>query len=1083
MANDSKQPAPTIGGNGFIWILLVAAGTYFVAHQAPLEGSRPPTTERSILERAGEQHIDARLWQDPFAAVAETLARSPELTPENCDSNDFKYKDIKMYCHSPLGASASVPALALVVSVSAAPYSEDQESRRRTRYAVLAGLDAEGFVPKDPQHIGFYWTRKEALPKVVPFEWFIPKSKRETLPYSRVLLLWFDEDALRGSPLKQFAEFLCPSTSGSYTTPASGSPAGWTEGKILGPYSSTTLQTMVNEVDDKDWSNANWSNGICPGPAPQFYISSATAGDVTLVPEYVEGSSCLTSDTCLGEFFRNKGIELHRMIATDEALARTIRDELRLRRVDNVKQNRHGQIALVSEWDTLYGRALPASMARCLGSDKCQQANIDPFADKPWLYRFKYLRGLDGQMPNVDGLSSGNSSKDTGSKQDKDTKDSTKSRPDPKAQDRAEGQGQFDYLRRLGERMQQLDVDLRRENQNGIEAVGVLGSDLYDKLLVLQALRPLLPNAWFFTTDLDALLLHPTAQTLTRNLLVASSFGLQLRPDIQREIPPFRSSYQTAQFLATRVAIHSGQGPHPARLIHSDQVQVPNPGWLVPPLLFEIGSSRVFQFAGQISGNGKPPESEDLRADHARCKQDLLKCDEIQPLASAMFPKVNVRSAEGLLCLGLGLGLCLALGFYPLRRRIWHSVDAFMRGSKSYGVLIARGLAILIALCVVILLLAATICALWPPLANWLTDGGQPITLLEGISVWPTIFLRMATLVLCIWLIACSWRRLDENFEKIAEDLHLLETQRSVKAEQDDIVRRSPPWIRFTSNFWYRLPADDGAIHGNGERLPQNVFRFWRVYIYQGRLTARLHRILAGVLAMAVLWGILVFVFGNPHPPTRGNVSLLAYRSVTFVLVFATLFLIFFVADTTLLCWRVVKAFRTQTNIWPARTLQEFSDRLGLPQSFLDDWIDLIFLSKRTKYITTLIYYPFLVIALLIVSRSRLFANYGASIPDLTTMGVGVLIVTACAVALRWSAEASRSKARRRLNDHLVAARSSKDEGSRAGQLEMLLHRVEELRDGAFSPFSQQPLVRAMLLPLGSLGGTALLEYLPLGLS
>ena len=45
-------------------------------------------------------------------------------------------------------------------------------------------------------------------------------------------------------------------------------------------------------------------------------------------------------------------------------------------------------------------------------------------------------------------------------------------------------------------------------------------------------------------------------------------------------------------------------------------------------------------------------------------------------------------------------------------------------------------------------------------------------------------------------------------------------------------------------------------------------------------------------------------------------------------------------------------------------------------------------------------------------------------------------------------------------------------------QLELLLRRIEELREGAFSPFSQQPVVRAMLLPLGSLGGTALLGYL-----
>jgi hypothetical protein len=62
--------------------------------------------------------------------------------------------------------------------------------------------------------------------------------------------------------------------------------------------------------------------------------------------------------------------------------------------------------------------------------------------------------------------------------------------------------------------------------------------------------------------------------------------------------------------------------------------------------------------------------------------------------------------------------------------------------------------------------------------------------------------------------------------------------------------------------------------------------------------------------------------------------------------------------------------------------------------------------------------------------------------------------------------------------------RQSQDGERLAVQLELLSRRVEELRDGAFTPFSQQPLVRAMLLPLGSFGGTALLEYLLLpGLS
>jgi hypothetical protein len=1067
MANDSRQPTPNIGGNGFIWIMLVAAGTYFVAHQAPLEGSRPPTTVNSISERAGEQHIDARLWQDPFAAVAETLARSPELRPDNCDSTDIKHNDIKKYCRSPLGTSApaSTPALAMVVSVSAAPYSEDQESRRRTRYAVLAGLDAENFVPRDPQHIGFYWPRNEALPKVVPFEWFIPKSKRENLPYGAILLLWFDEDVLRDFPLKQFDEFLCR----SLTTVAPGPSAPLAKAKILGPQSSTTLQAMVRE-DRKDWSG-----GACPGTTrPQFYIYSATADDATVLPDDVAGhASCLASDTCLGDFFGEKGIELYRMIATDQALARAIRDELRLRRV-KIEKDRHSHIALVSEWDTLYGRALPNSMARCLGGGECQKANLDPFADKPWLHPFKYLRGLDGQMPN-NGLNSGTDSKDSSKKQDKDGKDGTKARPDAKAQDRAEGQGQFDYLRRLGEVIQQLDADLRRENQNGIEAVGVLGSDLYDKLLVLQALRSLLPNALFFTTDLDALVLHPIALTFTRNLLVASSFGLQLGPDIQGETPPFRSSYQTAAFLATRVAVRSENGPPPA--------------WSMTPLLFEVGTSRAFQFASQVSPRDKQPESSQVsghdnrpKQQRSKCKEELFRCDEIHPPASAMFAPVSTASAVAFSV----LALCGAMSFYPLRRRIWDRIDPFMRGSNNYAALGARGATILIGLCVVIFVLAAAIHALWPPVADWLTQDGQPMILQDGISVWPTIFLRAATLILCIWLIVLSYQQLNANFEKIAKDLHLVETRQHVKTEQDDIVRNNPPWIGFVSHFWYRLPADNEAIQD------ADVYRFWRMYIYQGSWIARIYRVTAGVAAMGLLWLILFLIFGNPPAPARGSVSLVAYRAVTLMLVFATLFLIFSVADTTLLCWRVIKAFRTETavspraetTIWPARTLQEYSDRLGLPTHFLDDWIDLLFVSKRTKCITTLIYYPFLIIALLVVSRSRLFANYGASIPDLITMGVGVLIVTACAVALRWSAEASRAKARRRLSDQIIVARNLEDGGRLAGQLEMLLHRIEELRDGAFNSFSQQPLVRAMLLPLGSLGGTALLEYLLLpGLS
>jgi hypothetical protein len=123
------------------------------------------------------------------------------------------------------------------------------------------------------------------------------------------------------------------------------------------------------------------------------------------------------------------------------------------------------------------------------------------------------------------------------------------------------------------------------------------------------------------------------------------------------------------------------------------------------------------------------------------------------------------------------------------------------------------------------------------------------------------------------------------------------------------------------------------------------------------------------------------------------------------------------------------------------------------------------------------LYGPFLIIALIIVSHSPVLANYGRSIPDLITMAVAILIITACGVALRLSAETTRAEARRRLTERLIIAKGQSNGAQPASQMELLLRRIEELREGAFSPFSQQPLVRAMLLPLGSFGGTALLGY------
>ena len=70
-------------------------------------------------------------------------------------------------------------------------------------------------------------------------------------------------------------------------------------------------------------------------------------------------------------------------------------------------------------------------------------------------------------------------------------------------QNKPVGESQFDYLTRLGDRIKALEGDWARKGRGRIDAIGIVGSDPYDTLSILQALRPSFPNTVFFTTDLQ----------------------------------------------------------------------------------------------------------------------------------------------------------------------------------------------------------------------------------------------------------------------------------------------------------------------------------------------------------------------------------------------------------------------------------------------------------------------------------------------------------------------------------------------------------------------------------------------------
>src|SRR5262249_10379400 len=220
------------------------------------------------------------------------------------------------------------------------------------------------------------------------------------------------------------------------------------------------------------------------------------------------------------------------------------------------------------EWDTLYGRALPKSFeerfVKAAGGDESARERVR---------HFTYLRGLDGEIVGTVEKPKTESGAHTS-----DSPDVMRQLMKSRAPGVAFGRTQVDYIDRLAAKLQTLQ---RTSPNERIEAVGILGSDTYDKLLILQGLRKVFPSVEYFTTDLDASLFDPDQYDATRNLLVATSFQLELTEKYQKEILPFRDSAQTSIYFATLDATEY------FKMRKNREIGKPFRWW--PPAIFEIG--------------------------------------------------------------------------------------------------------------------------------------------------------------------------------------------------------------------------------------------------------------------------------------------------------------------------------------------------------------------------------------------------------------------------------------------------------------------------------------------------------------
>jgi len=576
--DDGRQPKAALWAIAFALVTTIVT---YIQFEANLATSRPRLHGPPETSTIGDQKILARLWQDPFTG------QSPDS--DQCDLASTRHlSQVWTNGQQELGGTN---CYVMAVLVEGFPYPEDVERRLRFRYAVETAFFNQGFAPADISHIGMAQLQWPVAAWMTPANlmtsnWYaLANSNTNTnatlnIPFewmtrgpTNVLVLWLAEEQFADVPLHR-CELLLRNL-GLNTN-------GGEAFKLIGPRSSDTLKAMLKELQAP---NLGQCLPDVTNPNFEIYSPQATAPDVLIAATNIPPPPVNTTRAWAAGQFKDKlhHVAFTNFIVTDDILAEKIADELRLRERDISESGSY--VALISESDTSYGRALPACMAAAINLESTWTnptaipwtnseisaklaAKIKAYADDPASFpgnvlRYSYLRGLDG----VGAADPQKSPVDADEPPGRDKKgDSDPSAPASRSEqdrERSQGQSQLDYLRRLADQLQENDDELAAEGRH-IRAIGVLGSDAYDKLLLLKALRHHFKEQIFFATDLDARYQDPQERENCRNLIVASAEGLQPRGTNGTKdyrMPTFREVYQTTVYNACTAALGGRADP------------------------------------------------------------------------------------------------------------------------------------------------------------------------------------------------------------------------------------------------------------------------------------------------------------------------------------------------------------------------------------------------------------------------------------------------------------------------------------------------------------------------------------------
>lgn len=922
-------------------------------------------------------------------------------------------------------------------------------------------------------------------PLKIPFERFTsndylkaePRDKKDTpepKDWKEVLILWIRGDAVNSNPLARIDRLVGrviahERHANRYGSHTATSPAAY-EVRILGPSNSTGLVKMVEELNGLEPK----SNGSPFPHLPKVKVFSAHPTAPTShiarlanLPENAPNSAVydlfnkVLGDRSASPCDREE--HLIRTVATDDQICLALLDELKRRGVRTragpswipLRPHIPDNIAIIAEWDTEYGRTLPRAFAQealiksAVGSKSPPAQNASPKAGWPeWIHSFTYLQGLDGRTTET--------AKDKPAPKLTDLADYAEALKNTPLSESVTGQNHADYLRRLAGLIAAKDHELRITTGRGIRAVGVLGGDVYDKLMILRALKAEFPDMLFFANNLDTLLYHKDELRVTRNLIVASPYGLQLHPSLMggagrsnpdatattatTTVAPFRDTYQTANYSGMLTLLGRIREDRFPRSLSSSMGPQPQ--------LFEIGRSGPWNISLQ-------PSLEERKVFQLHPDRPDLTPPNQNPLAW----HVSLWGVFTLALAFLAWAWTYRTGRTPL-------ATAQPNTLASPGTVTTFKRLLYLALATEFTFFLVRV---------FMQDTAEPFARFSGISLWPAEAMRVTVIFLAWQFGSIINQVLRTNYKTVTDEYF---AGRANKALTNLLDKQPSTWQALFK--WKNVKSGFRALLAPPKPVKlksSNPFQLWRTNLDTMSPGRRTLRWLISALLYTLAALVLLRAVDDPPARFRGDFIRTVDTLLAFTSFFSLAFISFAVADIlrhgTDLIWHL----NNGTTKWNTKLpLYNKCPQGAAGVVAVREWMDMQFMVTRTQMVGRLVMFPIWLLALVLIARLPCFDKFPWRLWDVLALSGCVLYACTRAALLRIRAEHARKGSIERIEIEKVGNPKPTDAACEA--IDLLAKDFAAESGGAFAPWTQQPFVRLIMGLVSLFGLGSLLTYL-----